>query len=328
MALDFIAQRESGRPSAELTHWRERRRKGEIRFQHVLTNSEPPEHREARGGILTDNMELGKSLIILSAIASSLPDAENFTSTPTAHAKESTTFLKPSRATLIIVPSTTLIDNWVDEIPTHRYPYKVTFHKHISTERHAETHLLLEKDVIFTTYATAIEDTKNNLSPLSRIHWFRIVLDEAHKIRNQNTKMFKSIQELLAHRRWCLTGTPIQNRLEDLGSLVAFLCLTELERMPTFRNTICLRRTRDILDLPQPIACLQLIKLSDYERHQYNDLYQHYKKQVEMEVSENGRCASITLQSIHELRLFCNNGPRRIQEALHQSDDEMLTYLL
>lgn len=138
----------------------------------------------------------------------------------------------------------------------HTYPYKVTFHKYISTERHAETHLLLEKDVIFTTYATAIEDTKKNLSPLSRIHWFRIVLDEgracvvqaylysltryhaAHKIRNQNTKMFKSIQELPVHRRWCLTGTPIQNRLEDLGSLVAFLCLTELERMPTFRKYI------------------------------------------------------------------------------------------
>ncbi|CAN9259912.1 unnamed protein product [Alternaria alternata] len=350
MALDFIAQRESGRPSAELTFWRERRRNGETYFQHVLTKSEALERREARGGILADDMGLGKSLTMLSAIASSLQDAESFVSTPTASAKESSNDLKPSRATLIVVPSTTLIDNWIDEIRTHTFPHKVTFHKHLSTERHVETHLLFEKDVIFTTYATALEDTKRNPSPLSKVHWFRIVLDEAHKIRNQNTKMFKAIQELPAQRRWCLTGTPIQNRLEDLGSLVAFLRFAELARMSTFRTyiitptlidrgnsfanlqtvlkTICLRRTRDILGLPQPIAYPRLIKFSGEERRQYTDLYEHYKRQVQMAVSGNGRYASTTLQSIHELRLFCNNGPRRRQDQTHDSDDEILSYLL
>ncbi|CAN9204159.1 unnamed protein product [Alternaria alternata] len=325
-------------------------RKAQKRFQHVLTKSEALERREARGGILADDMGLGKSLTMLSAIASSLQDAESFVSTPTASAKESSNDLKPSRATLIVVPSTTLIDNWIDEIRTHTFPHKVTFHKHLSTERHVETHLLFEKDVIFTTYATALEDTKRNPSPLSKVHWFRIVLDEAHKIRNQNTKMFKAIQELPAQRRWCLTGTPIQNRLEDLGSLVAFLRFAELARMSTFRTyiitptlidrgnsfanlqtvlkTICLRRTRDILGLPQPIAYPRLIKFSGEERRQYTDLYEHYKRQVQMAVSGNGRYASTTLQSIHELRLFCNNGPRRRQDQTHDSDDEILSYLL
>lgn len=250
----------------------------------------------------------------------------------------------------------------------HTYPHKITFHKHLGAERHAETHFLFEKDVVFTTYATALEDTKRSPSPLSRIHWFRIVLDEgricvvcmflaslttyyvAHKIRNQKTKMFKAIQELPAHRRWCLTGTPIQNRLEDLGSLVAFLRLTELARISTFRTyiitptlndgrnqfanlqtvlrTICLRRTREILGLPQPIAHPRLIRFSYEERRQYTDLYEHYKRQVQMAVSGNGRYASTTLQSIHELRLFCNNGPRKVQDELCKSDDEMLSYLL
>ena len=182
-----------------------------------------------------------------------------------------------------------------------------------------------------------------SLSPLTRCH-------VAHKIRNQNTKMFKAIQELPAQRRWCLTGTPIQNRLEDLGSLVAFLRFAELARMSTFRTyiitptlidrgnsfanlqtvlkTICLRRTRDILGLPQPVAYPRLIKFSGEERRQYTDLYEHYKRQVQMAVSGNGRYASTTLQSIHELRLFCNNGPRRRQDQTHDSDDEMLSYLL
>jgi SWI/SNF-related matrix-associated actin-dependent regulator of chromatin subfamily A3 len=250
----------------------------------------------------------------------------------------------------------------------HTYPHKVTFHRHLSTERHAETHLLYEKDVVFTTYATAFEDTKKNPSPLSRIHWFRIVLDEgktcvvrvslssltrcyvAHKIRNRKTKLFKAIQELPAHRRWCLTGTPIQNRLEDLGSLVAFLRLTELAHISTFRtfviaptlaeqgaqfrnlqtvlSTICLRRTRGNLGLPEPIAHARLIEFSIEERRQYDDLYEHYRRQVQIAVSGNGKYASTTLQSIHELRLFCNNGPRKTQNGLHGSDDEMLSYLL
>ncbi|KAJ5020759.1 SNF2 family N-terminal domain-containing protein [Bipolaris maydis] len=315
-----------------------------MHFQNVLTKFEALKRCEARGGILADDMGLGKSLTMLSAIAKTLQDAESFASASTANATGSSTVRKPSRATLIVVPSTTLIDNWVDEIRTHTYPHKVTFHKHISTERHAEAHLLFEKDVIFTTYATALEDTKKSPSPLSSVHWFRIVLDEAHKIRNQKTKLFKAIQELPAHRRWCLTGTPIQNRLEDLGSLVAFLRLTELSRISIFRTyiitptlshrknqfgnlqillrTICLRRTREILDLPQPIACPRLIHLSDEERHQYDNLYEHYKKQVQMAVSSNGRYASTTIQSIHELRLFCNNGLRGTQDELHGSDDD------
>jgi SWI/SNF-related matrix-associated actin-dependent regulator of chromatin subfamily A3 len=259
---------------------------------------------------------------------------------------------------------------WVDpsDAGRHTYPHKVTFHKHLSKERHAETHLLFEKDVVFTTYATAFEDTKKIPSPLSRIHWFRIVLDEgrtcvvcaclssltrcyaAHKIRNRKTKLFKAIQELHAHRRWCLTGTPIQNCLEDLGSLVAFLRLTELAHTSTFRTfviaptlaergarfrnlqivlgSICLRRTRENLGLPEPIAHARLIEFSIDERRQYDDLYEHYKRQVQMAVSGNGKYASTTLQSIHELRLFCNNGPRRTQNGLHGSDDEMLSYLL
>lgn len=259
---------------------------------------------------------------------------------------------------------------WINPINArrHTYPHKVTFHKHLGTDRHAEKDLLFKKDVVFTTYATAFEDTKKNPSPLSEIHWFRIVLDEgrtcsvciclspltscyaAHKIRNRKTKLFKAIQELPAHRRWCLTGTPIQNRLEDLGSLVAFLRLGELAHTSTFRTfvitptlsehnprfqnlqkvlgTICLRRTRENLGLPKPINDPRLIPFSASERRQYDDLYDHYRRQVQIAVSVNGKFASTTLQSIHELRLFCNNGPRKTQNELHESDDETLSYLL
>ena len=172
----------------------------------------------------------------------------------------------------------------------------------------------------------------------------------AHKIRNRKTKLFKAIHELSAHRRWCLTGTPIQNRLEDLGSLVAFLRLTELahtltfrnfiiaptlvERGPRFRNLqtllgiVCLRRTRGHVHLPEPIAQDRLIAFSPGEYRQYFDLFEQYKRQLQMTASGKGRYVSTALQFIHELRLFCNNGPRRTQDTSHGSDDVILTQLV
>ncbi len=171
----------------------------------------------------------------------------------------------------------------------------------------------------------------------------------AHKIRNRNTKQFQAVQQILAQCRWCLTGTPIQNRLEDLGSLVAFLRVPDLERISTFRTciiaptspdrgsqfqnlqillkTICLRRTKEILGLPEPIVHPQALVFSAQERHQYDELYENYRKHVQMAVSGVSKVASTTLQSIHELRLFCNNGPRKTQNGLRESDDETLSYL-
>ena len=62
-------------------------------------------------------------------------------------------------------------------------------------------------------------------SPLHRIKWLRVILDEGHTIRNPQTSLTKAMIDLVAKRRWVLTGTPIQNRLDDLWSVVKFLRL-------------------------------------------------------------------------------------------------------
>lgn len=69
------------------------------------------------------------------------------------------------------------------------------------------------------------KQAKEALNPLQRIEWFRIVLDEAHQIKGVGTWQSRAACNLTAQRRLCLTGTPIQNTINDLYALVKFLRL-------------------------------------------------------------------------------------------------------
>lgn len=63
----------------------------------------------------------------------------------------------------------------------------------------------------------------HSTSPLYSVIWYRIMLDEAHIIRNRLTEQAKCCYELSSIHRWCLTGTPIQNSLNDVYSLLHYL---------------------------------------------------------------------------------------------------------
>ncbi|KAJ1487065.1 SNF2 family N-terminal domain-containing protein, partial [Baffinella frigidus] len=59
--------------------------------------------------------------------------------------------------------------------------------------------------------------------------WWRVVLDEAHTIRNRQTAVFQACAALPARHRWCLTATPLVNKADDVQPLVAFLGLEPLD---------------------------------------------------------------------------------------------------
>ncbi|KAF5254485.1 hypothetical protein FANTH_743 [Fusarium anthophilum] len=303
-AIDFILKRETGDIPSELSLWKYNSKDADEPFyQHLFSGAKRPNQEEAEGGILADDMGLGKSLVILSTIAGSLDRANAFVDSS-----------QRSAATLIVVSST-----------------------------------------LFTTYATLAADSSRG--SLSKVHWFRIVLDEAHDIRNRRTNQFKAVAALSAKHRWCLTGTPIQNSMEDLGALVSFLRVPVLENAPTFYKfitgpatssssrdrfknlrtlleTICLRRTRDILPLKHPVTYVREVLLTNSERQDYNNLIQEGKTQLEMITSGHSKrkVSSVVLQSILKLRLFCNNG-RSIDNqqfevtGLPSDPDEALAYL-
>ena len=107
--------------------------------------------------------------------------------------------------------------------------------------------------------------------------------------------LYRTVAEIAARSRWCLTGTPVQNRLEDVGSLLAFLRVSPFHSLSTFRKHVslpfdeggkrrqlavqrfktllddsCLRRTKDVLHLPHEQTCTRAIDLSPAERLLYD----------------------------------------------------------
>ncbi|PQE26465.1 hypothetical protein CJF30_00001209 [Rutstroemia sp. NJR-2017a BBW] len=338
---------------ASLSLWKEHKAIGEeICFRHVLTAAKRPRREvatETKGGIIADDMGLGKTLVVLSAIASSMKNAMDFVSNYAKDISTSSKSQHASRATLVLAPST---HSWITEIRTHTYPGGITFHKHLGSERHKENEMKrhFESDIVFTTFATIAQDLMRGTSPLANIHYFRIVLDEAHEIRNRSTKQFQAVDRLTAQHRWCLTGTPIQNSLEDLGALISFLKVPILDKPQTFRTyiiapttsktklryqnlqtllqAICLRRTKDIIGLPNAVPENRLVRLSDSERFEYNELFQRFKEYVQMAVSgHRSKVSATVLHSIHELRLFCNNGLRKADTEILESDDELFSLI-
>ncbi|KAM3394206.1 helicase-like transcription factor CHR28 isoform X1 [Capsicum galapagoense] len=140
-----------------------------------------------------------------------------------------------------------------------------------------------------------LEDTAR---PLARVGWYRVVLDEAQSIKNYRTQVARACWGLRAKRRWCLSGTPIQNAVDDLYSYFRFLkydpyavykqfCTTikvPIQRHPTtgYRKlqavlkTVMLRRTKGtcidgkpIINLPEKRIVLRKVEFTDKERDFY-----------------------------------------------------------
>jgi len=118
-------------------------------------------------------------------------------------------------------------------------------------------------------------------------HWRRIILDEAHLVRAQNTQVSHAVMALQAERRWCVTGTPYNNSVSDVASLCAFLRIAPYHSMhwwnkhnedekaiAQWREQCLLRRTKSILDLPPVEHVIIDCPLDARERAFYDYIFQ------------------------------------------------------
>ncbi|GAA5893228.1 hypothetical protein JCM8208_004381 [Rhodotorula glutinis] len=188
------------------------------------------------------------------------------------------------------------------------------------------------------------------VSPLQAIQWFRVVLDEAHIIKEHKTIQARAACELSTSRRICLSGTPLQNSLNDIFSLVRFLRLEPFldrhvwnqyigvlaqkgdelgtERLQAIMRYIALRRTKDtkdtqgkpILSLPPINNALVHLKFTEPERAFYASRHQRYKHdfaQMEANDSVMKNFCSI-LQELLKLRQICVH-PALLQDTEDRS---------
>lgn len=196
-----------------------------------------------KGGILADDMGLGKTI---QAIALFLRNPR-FSGRDVDDKKDKGKSQIPTevgRGTLVVAP-VALMKQWESEIESkvessHRMQVCI-YHGQGRTKYAKE---LGDYDVVITTYGTlSSEYAQLAKSTTSKpgcfgVHWFRIVLDEAHTIKNRNAKATQAAYALKSHYRWCLTGTPMQNNLDELQSLIRFLQIKPYDELAAWKDQI------------------------------------------------------------------------------------------
>ncbi|KAJ9547400.1 hypothetical protein OSB04_019943 [Centaurea solstitialis] len=311
-------------------------------FSGEATTKFPKATQMARGGILADAMGLGKTVMTISLILArpGKGTAESEENIESKKDDQRSASQRPRGGTLIVCPMA-LLSQWKDELETHSEPGSLSVFIHYGGCRSTNPKVIAEPTVVLTTYGVLSASYKSDpeTSIFHNVDWYRVVLDEAHTIKSSRSQGAQAAFALSSYCRWCLTGTPLQNNLEDLYSLLCFLHVEPwcnwawwnkliqkpyengdkrgLKLVKAILRPLMLRRTKDTKDkegrpiLVLPPTDIQVIECeqSEAERDFYDALFKRSKVQFDQFVAQGKvlhNYANI-LELLLRLRQCCNH---------------------
>jgi SNF2 family DNA or RNA helicase len=232
------------------------------------------------GGFLCDEMGLGKTRQMLTVISLSID--------------------KDPGPTLLVTPLG-VQTGWLDQMRDYTpelLKYTITYTKDTPMED------LKNAKIVLVTYNRVSMESKR-LKILGNIEWHRVVLDEAQKIFNAKSATFQTIRDIKKNVGWCLTGTPVLNRLDDMASACQFLKCTPQDQVSwwydprpgrekeikDFNKRVMLRRLkRNVQKQLLPIKEeLITVKLSKQEENLYQKMIRKARDEYEQKTMVTGK---------------------------------------
>ncbi|MET7392285.1 DEAD/DEAH box helicase [Dactylosporangium sp. NPDC005572] len=265
------------------------------------------------GGILADDMGLGKTVQLLALIAGKSPGP-----------------------TLLVCPMS-LVGNWQREAAKFAPGLRVHVHHGAERARGAAFRAAVaESDLVITTYSIAARDA----AALKALRWHRLVLDEAQAVKNAATKQSVAVRQLPARHRVAVTGTPVENRLADLWSIMDFANPGLLGTATKFRERFAepverfgdeeaaarlrritqpfvLRRVKTdkgiIADLPEKLEMDVLCNLTREQASLYQAVVDDMLARIER--SEGIERRGLVLATMTRLKQVCNHPAQALRDG-------------
>lgn len=282
------------------------------------------------GGILADDMGLGKTVQAISILSE-------------MHLHE-----KASLPSLIVCP-TSLVDNWIWEIKKFQPSLRVIPLSGTPQERKK----IVEKNSSHHVFLASYGLVQKDIEFLSQVPFLYVILDEGQNIKNKETQTARAIKQLQGEHRLILTGTPIENSLDDLWSLFDFLMPSFLgsyerfchqyvkgsdnEKRDSFEqlkkkvNPFILRRMKqDVLhDLPAITHTMLHCTLSEKQEELYRSFTSKAKEELSLLVEKEGfeKVKLHVLATLTRLKQICCH-PLLIQELGNGKEPDSAKYEL
>ena len=271
------------------------------------------------GGCLADDMGLGKTVQTLALLQKIKEENQE----------------SGIHATSLIIMPTSLVYNWMNE--AKKFAPKLKIHPHTGSFRNKDVELFAAYDVVITTYGISRVDVEL----LKTIYFNYIILDESQNIKNPASKSFKSVKALKSKHKLILSGTPVENTVNDLWTQMSFInpgllgnqhfFYTEFvvpiekkkdeekaARLQALIKPFVLRRTKTQVatELPPKTENLFYCEMSEDQKEYYEKIKSEYRNALLLNLEDGSfkKSQIQVLQGLTKLRQIANH-PGMIDEG-------------